>query len=181
MDHAPLRRIMEAPTSVVGSPLSILVAEHASSSLEWLDRSASGQLSFSSGQVAPDVIVVSQQASEPAAAFASRVTHRIARLDAAKRPVTRAVLACGPRSDDAALSARVQTAQALLASLQDVDSATLTLAAPAGADPRIRHELMAIAGALLEGVHGRGPDIRVHFGSPAPRRAPHPAVSKKVA
>jgi hypothetical protein len=172
---------MEAPTSVVGSPLSILVAEHASSSIEWLERSASGQLSSLSGQVAPDVIVVSQQASEPASVFASRVTHRLARVDASKRAVSLAVLACGPRSDDASLSARVQTAQALLASLHNARSATLTLAAPAGADPRLRHELMAIAGALLEGVHDSGPDIRVHFGPAAPRRAPQPEVSKKVA
>jgi hypothetical protein len=172
---------MEARTSAVGSPLSILVAEHASSSLEWLDRSTSGQLSSSGGQVAPDVMVVSQQTAEPASVFASRVTHRLARLDASRRAVSSAVLACGPRSDDVSLSARVQTAQALLASLQNSRTATLTLAAPAGADPRLRHELMAIAGALLEGVHGDGPDIRVHFGSRAPRRVPQAEIPKQVA
>jgi hypothetical protein len=173
---------MEARNSAVGSPLSILVAEHASSSLEWLDRSIAGQMSPANGQVAPDVIVVSQQSSEPSNAFASRVTHRLARLDAANRVVNSAVLACGPRSDDASLSARVQAAQALLATLQNARSATLTLAAPAGADPKLRHELMAIAGALLEGVHGSGPDIRVHFGTPArTRRVSHAEISKQVA
>ena len=42
--------------------------------------------------------------------------------------------------------------------------------APSHADARLRHELMAIAGALLEGAHASGPEIRVHFGSPGPRR-----------
>lgn len=174
---------MDTRTHAVGSPLSILIAEHASSSLEWLGQATSGQLSSSAGQMASDVMVVSQQASEPAAAFASRVSHRLSRLDAAGRPVTRAVLACGPRSDESSLAARARTAQALLASLRNADSATLTLAAPSHADPRLRYELMAIAGTLLEGSQTSGPDIRVHFGS-APRRtrATRSAeASKKVA
>jgi hypothetical protein len=43
---------------------------------------------------------------------------------------------------------------------------------------------MAIAGALLEGAHTSGPDIRVHFGSAGPRRARSAGaaeVAKKVA
>src|SRR6185295_15703546 len=148
---------MEARTPAVGSPLSILIAEHASSSLEWLGQAASGQLSSSGGQMPSDVMVVSQQASEPAAVFASRVSQRLSRLDAAGRSVTRAVLACGPGSDEASLMARARTAQTLLASLRNAGSATLTLAAPSHADPRLRYELMAIAGALLEGAHTSGP------------------------
>jgi hypothetical protein len=162
---------MEAPIPVMGSPLAIVVAEHASASLDWLDQASVGQLSSSAGQVACDVMVVSQQATEEPVDFAGRVTRRLSRVDAAGRSVARAVLACGPLSGDASLRGRVQTAQALLTSLRNAPGSSLILAAPSHADPRLRHELMAIAGALLEGAQSAGPEIRVHFGSPGPRRS----------
>jgi hypothetical protein len=137
---------MNALPANATSPVSILVIEHASYSLPWLEREASGQSSV--GQVSSDLVVVSQLAAEPPAAFATRVLHRVARLGGA--PITRAVLSCGPRSDEASLGARARIAQALLAAAQASPSAKLTLAAASSASDRLRHELLAIAGTLLE-------------------------------
>jgi hypothetical protein len=140
---------MDAQIDNVTSPVSILVIEHASYSLPWLEREGSGQVSATGGQVSSDIVVVSQLASEPPAAFATRVLRRLARVEAST-PVTRAVLACGPRSDEASLGARARISQALLAKAQVAPSANLTLAAAPAAADRLRHQLLAIAGTLLE-------------------------------
>src|SRR5436190_17959432 len=87
------QRDMDARTAYVTSPVSILVIEHASYSLPWLEREGSGQVSTPAGQVSSDIVVVSQLASEPPAAFATRVLRRLARLGA-ETPVIRAVLSC---------------------------------------------------------------------------------------
>jgi hypothetical protein len=152
---------MDALATNGTSPVSILVIEHASYSLPWLEREGSGQPS--GGQVSSDVVVVSQLASEPPAAFARRVLHRVARLGAAT-PVTRAVLSCGPRSDEATLGARARIAQALLAAAQTSPSAKLTLAAAPSASDRLRHELLAIAGTLLEQSRVSTVNISVQLG-----------------
>jgi hypothetical protein len=149
---------MDAPATNVTSPVSILVIEHASYSLPWLEREGSGQVAVPGGQLSSDVVVVSQLASEPPAVFATRVMRRVARLDSTT-PVARAVLACGPRSDEASLDARARIAQALLAAAQSSPAAKLTLAAAPSASDHLRHELLAIAGTLLE--QSRTPTVAI--------------------
>jgi hypothetical protein len=173
---------MDAPTANMTSPVSILVIEHASYSLPWLEREASGQ--SSGGHVSSDVVVVSQLASEPPAAFATRVMRRVARLGAST-PVIRAVLSCGPRSDEASLGARARIAQALLTAAQAAPSAKLTLAAAPAAADRLRHQLLAIAGTLLEQSGAPNVNISVQLGEgTASRRGAltqGPEISQKVA
>jgi hypothetical protein len=154
---------MDALADNVTSSVSILVIEHASYSLPWLEREGSGQLSASGGHVSSDVVVVSQLASESPAEFATRVLRRVARLGATTS-VSRAVLACGPRSDEASLGARARMAQALLAAAQTSPSAKLTLAAGPSASDRLRHELLAIAGTLLEQARAPTVNISVQLG-----------------
>jgi hypothetical protein len=175
---------MDAPATSTTSPVSILVIEHASYSLPWLESEGSGQVAVPGGQVSSDVVVVSQLASEPPAVFATRVMRRVARLDATT-PVARAVLACGPRSDEASLGARARIAQALLAAAQSSPAAKLTLAAAPSASDHLRHELLAIAGTLLEQSRTPTVSISVQLGerSATRRDASTPAVqiAKKVA
>ncbi|HKQ69196.1 MAG TPA: hypothetical protein VJT73_07650 [Polyangiaceae bacterium] len=158
---------MDTSTHSAASPVSILVIEHASYSLPWLEREGSGQLS--AGQVSPDVIVLSQLASEPPTLFAARVLRRLSRLDR-RAEVTRAVVACGPRLDEAALSARVRISQAVLAAAQGSPSAKMTLAAPPMGGGKLRHQLLAIAGTLLEQSPRRAIDISVQLGDLASTR-----------
>jgi hypothetical protein len=138
----------------------------------------------SSGYVSPDMIVVSQLSSESPGDFATRVMRRLSRLGRTN-PVTRAVMACGPRSDEASLSARARVSQALLAALQNSASAKLTLAAPSSATDALRLQLLAIAGTLLEQSRAPAVDISVQLGEATTgRRAAFAAgteTPKKVA
>src|SRR5258708_21345594 len=175
---------MNGRDAKTSSPVSILVIEHASYSLPWIEREGSGQVSSSPGQVSSDVVVVSQLASEPPAEFATRVLRRVARLGPTT-PVVRAVLSCGPRSDEASLAARARIAQALLAAAQASPSAKLTPAAAPSAAARPRHHLLAIAGTLLEQSRVPNVNISVQLGEgTAARRGAltqGSEISKKVA
>ncbi len=175
---------MGAQTTNVTSPVSILVIEHASYSLPWLEREASGHVSPSGGHVSSDVVVVSQLASEPPAVFATRVMRRVARLGPTT-PVIRAVLSCGPRSDEASLGARARIAQALLSAAQTSPSAKLTLAAAPSAADRLRHQLLAIAGTLLEQSRVPNVSISVQLGEGSATRrhalTQDTEISQKVA
>jgi hypothetical protein len=174
---------MDAPTTNVTSPVSILVIEHASYSLPWLERAGSGHVSSSAGQMSSDVVVVSQLASEPSAAFATRVLRRIARLSPSTT-IHQAVLACGPRLDEASLAARARIAQALLSAAQASPSAKLTLAAGASAVDGLRHQLLAIAGTLLEQARAPGVNISVQLGEGTTRKnalTEAAEISRKVA
>jgi hypothetical protein len=154
--------VVDTSTNASASPVSILVIEHASYSLPWLEREASGQTSLA-GQLPADLVVVSQLASETPAAFATRVVRRIIKAGP-RQIVTRAVLACGPRSDEAVLMARAQIAQSLLAAAQRGPDAKLTLAAAPGADDRLRRQLLAIAGTMLEQAATPRVSISVQLG-----------------
>lgn len=149
-------------------PVSILVIESGGYSLPWLKREGSGQLS--AGQVSPDVMVISQLAGEPPQVFATRVMRRMARLERST-VVSRAVLVCGPRSDELSLAARARVSQALLASLQVAPFAKLTLAAPQSAPDQLRHQLLAIAGTMLEQVRGVAISVQLGDGGSTRRGA----------
>lgn len=149
-------------------PVSILVIESGGYSLPWLKREGSGQLS--AGQVSPDMMVISQLAGEPPHVFATRVMRRMARLERAT-VVSRAVLVCGSRSDELSLAARARVSQALLASLQVAPFAKLTLAAPQAASDQLRHQLLAIAGTMLEQVPGVGISVQLGDGGSTRRGA----------
>jgi len=159
---------VDTSATASSSPISILVIEHASYSLPWMEREASGHAS-AAGQPSADLVVVSQLASEPPAAFATRVMRRVAKAGG-RQVVTRAVLACGPRSDDASLVARAQIAQALLAGMQRATGAKLTLAAAPAADDRLRRQLLAIAGTILEQSATPNVAISVQLGDASSQR-----------
>jgi hypothetical protein len=164
-----LENTMNVQTAPATTPVSILVTEYASYSSPWLRGVDAGQMSVPSGQVSSDIIVVSQLASELPGAFATRVMHRLGRLDRAV--VSRAVLAVGPRADDASLAARARISQFLVASLQGSPAAKLTLAAPPAASDKLRHQLLAIAGTILEQARVPNVGISVQLGDAgSPRR-----------
>lgn len=139
----------------------MLVIEHASYLLPWIEREAAGQPSGDAGAV--DLVVISQLASEPPLAFATRVMRRIGKAGS-PQVLARAVLACGPHSDERSLAARAQIAQALLAAAQRGSGAQLTLAAGPRAPARLRRQLLAIAGTMLEQVASPKITVSVQMG-----------------
>lgn len=116
----------------------------------------------------PDAIVIAQQRDETPAELALRVVRRLHALEARGRTVSTSVLAAGDGSDDEIFEARCRVARALLThmSLQNASGGLVFAAREAGAD-EARHELMSLAGTLMEQLAGTDLSIGLRFGRAA--------------
>jgi hypothetical protein len=80
--------------------------------------------------------------------------------------VTLAALACNSDIDDKALRRRVFLTRALLTRVQSTTRGRLLLTANAHASAPLRHELLGLAGALVETLGVGSACVSVRFGDP---------------
>ncbi len=139
-----------------GQQVVLVIMEHGSDFPTWVEECRSRT---------PDAIVIAQQGDEAPAELALRVVRRLQALEARGRTVSTSVLAAGDASDDEVFESRCRVARALLThmSLQD-SSGGLVFAGREVGDDEARHELMALAGTLMEQLTGTQLSIGLRFG-----------------
>jgi hypothetical protein len=133
-----------------------------------------------SGEVhgrASNAVVESQPPSESLAEFASRVVARIKRLEAKKTTIPVAIVAMSQRVDGEATSARYRVARAILSAMSARGEGELVIAADEHLPDEARHQLVAFAGALCDGLRGSDVSVRVRFAT-SPSRSGVRAVSE---
>jgi hypothetical protein len=115
-------------------------------------------------RLAPNAVVIAEAGAESAAAFQTRVVHRIEEATQSSGPRVRVgvmVLADKENADRAAL--RKQVARALLKAMGASHEAELVLAGDGQELDAARHELFALAGTLCEELGGTHINVRVRF------------------
>jgi hypothetical protein len=112
----------------------------------------------------PELVVVAQDQADSAAGFSARAERRIAELERAGRAASRAVVAVGTDSGDATGAARFMAARAALHHLLRSGKGLLVLQANDSASASLRHQLLALAGALTTELAGADVVVRVRFG-----------------
>jgi hypothetical protein len=115
-------------------------------------------------RIAPNAVVVAQDAAEPAEAFAGRVVHRIE--DAISKDAKRVrvgVLVAAPSRDDGRVAMRERVARVILKALGSQKDAELVLAGDGGEGDPSRQELFTLAGALCQELAGSNLNVRVRF------------------
>lgn len=134
----------------------LVIMEHGSEFPSWVEECRDRT---------PDSIVIAQQADETPAELGLRVIRRLQVLEAGGQRVVTSVLAAGDASDDDVFEARCRVARALLTHMSALgDSGGLVFAGHEGADPDSRHELMSLAGTLMDQLVGTGLSIGLRFG-----------------
>jgi hypothetical protein len=126
---------------------------------------------------ASNAVVESQPPSESLAEFASRVVARVKRLEERHTTVPIAILAISPRFDSDAVAARYRVARAVLSAMSANRAGELVIATDEDLPEDARHQLVAFAGALCDGLRGSDVSVRVRFSSAAPKSGVH-AVSE---
>jgi hypothetical protein len=125
-----------------------------------------------SGEVhgrASNAVVESQPPSETLAEFASRVVARIKRLVARNTTIPVAFVAMSPRFDAEATASRYRVARAILSAMSARGEGELLIATDEHLPDDARHQLVAFAGALCDGLRGSDVSVRVRFASSASR------------
>lgn len=114
---------------------------------------------------ASSAVVESQPASESLDEFATRVVGRVARLAERSVTVPVAILAASQRIDPEARRARYEIARSVVALMAQNDGGELLIMGDEHFGDEVRHELVAFAGALCDGLAGSAVSVRVRFGS----------------
>lgn len=115
---------------------------------------------------ASSAVVESQPAIESLDDFAVRVTGRVARLVERSVTIPVAILATSQRIDADARKARYLMARAMVAAMATNESGgELLIMGDEHFADEVRHEFMAFAGALCDGLAGSAVSVRVRFGS----------------
>lgn len=113
---------------------------------------------------ASSAVVESQPPSESFQDFASRVVARVDKLSAGAAEVPVAIVAVGQRIDLEARAARYRIARSLLSLMLAHGEGELLILGDAHYADEVRHELVAFAGALCDGLGGSRVSVRVRFG-----------------
>jgi hypothetical protein len=143
------------------SPISIVVMEAGARWPSWyraLDRSGANSL------------VQVQADGEDEQRLVSRVVER-ARSLAGRGCVQLCVLACNESTTARALAARLHVARGLVHTMLASAQGELVMTVEADIDDELRHELLALAGALCDEFHQTKITVSVRFLSKAPRSA----------
>jgi hypothetical protein len=127
---------------------------------------------------ASSAIVEAQQPSEGMDEFSSRVVQRLQRMRGRKVTVPVAVMAVSERVDFEATTLRYRTARAVLGAISAHGEGELVIVAEETASDELRHELLAFAGALCDGLDTARINVRVRFASSSGVR---PLVAAKIA
>lgn len=114
-----------------------------------------------------ETIVVVQSGGESPVALMMRVAARIAVIERSEKKVGQAIVLVGNRHDTQEASARWLIARACLSHLHSNAGTELVLDA-LGAEPEVRHELLALVETLLEKNKQRSIPIRLQFRKEAP-------------
>jgi hypothetical protein len=134
----------------------LVIMEHGSTWPSWVEECRTRT---------PDAIVIAQQNDEAPAELALRVMHRLGVLEARGRTVATSVLAAGDGSDDEIFEARCRVARALLDHMSSQGSSGGLVFAGHGAGyAEGRHELMSLAGTLMDQLAGTELSIGLRFG-----------------
>lgn len=123
---------------------------------------------------ASSAVVEAQQPSEALTEFSSRVVIRLQRLAQKRVSIPVAVLVVNERSDFEATTVRYRTARAVLAEMLRAGEGELVIVAEEHVPEELRHELVAFAGSLCDGLGGSRIGVRVRF---ATKSGVHPLVS----
>ena len=126
---------------------------------------------------ASSAIVEAQQLSEGLDEFSSRVVQRIRRMEFRRVQIPVAVMAVNDRVDFEATTLRFRTARAILTAITAHGEGELVIAAEETASDELRHELLAFAGALCDGLDTARINVRVRFASASGVR---PLVAARV-
>jgi hypothetical protein len=116
---------------------------------------------------ASNAVVESQPPSESLAEFASRVVARVKRLEGRNTTIPVAIVAMSPRFDTEATAARYRVARAILSAMSAKGEGELVIATDEGLPDDAKHQLVAFAGALCDGLRGSDVSVRVRFTSSA--------------
>jgi hypothetical protein len=114
---------------------------------------------------AGSAIVECQPPSEALDEFSTRVIERIRRLQARNSEIPVAIIATSARADDLATEARYRIARVLLSVMSSQGYGELIVSADECLPDEARHELIAFAGALCDGLRGSEVVVRVRFAS----------------
>jgi len=114
---------------------------------------------------ASSAVVESQPAIESAQEFAARVVGRAARLTERSVTIPVAILAVSQRIDPEAQQARYHIARNVVSMMAAADGGELLIMGDEHFSEDVRHELVAFAGALCDGLAGGTVSVRVRFGT----------------
>ena len=114
---------------------------------------------------ASSAVVESQPPSESLDEFSYRVLARIRRIEERGMTIPIALLATSSRVDDEAVHARYRIARAIVNALTARGAGELVIIADEALPLDSRHELVAFAGALCDGLGGSSVNVRVRFGA----------------
>lgn len=114
---------------------------------------------------ASSAVVESQPPSESFDEFSYRVLSRVRRVEERGTEIPIALLAVSSRVDTEATRARYRMARAILSVLTARGTGELVIIADEFLPEDARHELVAFAGALCDGLAGSKVNVRVRFGA----------------
>lgn len=115
-------------------------------------------------RIAPNAVVVAQDAAELAELFASRVVHRVEDAISKNAPRVRVgVLVAAASRDDGRVAMRERVARVILKALGSHEDAELVLASEGGEGDPSRQELFTLAGELCQELAGSSVNVRVRF------------------
>ena len=112
---------------------------------------------------AASAVVECQPPTESLDEFSSRVIARIRRLQAKSSEIPVAIIATSSRADEEATAARYRISRALLSAMSAQGFGELIISADELLPDEARHELVAFAGALCDGLRGSDVSVRVRF------------------
>lgn len=125
--------------------------------------------------VVPGTVVLAQQTSEDVLAFAQRVVRRIARIHSGRQRLGRTVIAVADHIHHEAFVARCLMIQAAVRCSAVGNDAEVVLSVEDTINDELRHELLALAGAVCEQLD-TGHAVGVRFGPGLRRARPAPAA-----
>jgi hypothetical protein len=114
---------------------------------------------------ASSAVVESQPVSESCEEFSARVVARVARMGERSVTVPVAILAVSQRIDPEARASRYLVARSVVTLMTAQDVGELLIIGDEHFADEVRHELLAFAGALCDGLAGSPVSVRVRFGS----------------
>ncbi len=125
-------------------------------------------------------VVLAQQPVEGALAFSQRVVRRISRIHATRQGLVRAVIAVGDHVQQESFVARCLMIQAAVRCTRIGAEPEVILSVEETISPDLRHELLALAGAVCEHLDS-GHAVGVRFGSSLARARRTRATTAPVA
>ena len=134
--------------------LSVVVLERGSSWPPWLAEYQ---------KQAPASVVIAQSCDESSAEFARRIVRKLDEIGSRSAAIHAGLLVSNGALDQPAVTARECICSALLRVMLQKQRGELVLSADGAAGDGIRHELLALAGTLCDGLHGTKVSVRVRF------------------